>query len=85
MGSHSPTEKSSLTSLAPVKAVTMALIMLIGNGSTTCHAVRHHADTPAPVTPVAIPGIPKMSAKDPSLARDVLVAPHSRGSTPPSC
>ena len=38
----------------------MTLIMLIGNDSTTCHAVRHLAHTPSPVTPFAVPGIPVM-------------------------
>uniref|UniRef100_A0A804LD49 Uncharacterized protein n=1 Tax=Zea mays TaxID=4577 RepID=A0A804LD49_MAIZE len=38
--------------------VTMALIMLIGDGSTMCHVVRHLAHTPTPIAPVAISGIP---------------------------
>ncbi|AQK42320.1 hypothetical protein ZEAMMB73_Zm00001d024914 [Zea mays] len=36
----------------------MALIMLIGNGSTTCHAVWHLVHAPLPVAPVTVPGIP---------------------------
>eukprot|EP00267_Zea_mays_P031620 XP_008664087.1 uncharacterized protein LOC103642641 [Zea mays] len=38
--------------------VKMALIMLIGNGSTTCHAVWHLVHAPLPVAPVTVPGIP---------------------------
>jgi hypothetical protein len=38
--------------------MTMMLIMLISDGSTTCHVMRHLAHTSAPVAPVAIPGIP---------------------------
>jgi hypothetical protein len=38
--------------------VNMALIMLIGNGSTTCHAVWHLVHAPLPVAPVAVLGIP---------------------------
>jgi hypothetical protein len=41
--------------------VTMALIMLIVDGITMCHVVRHLAHAPAPVAPVAVPGIPVVS------------------------
>jgi hypothetical protein len=34
--------------------------MLIGDGNTTCHAMRHLAHAPPPVAPTAIPGIPVM-------------------------
>jgi hypothetical protein len=36
----------------------MTLIMLIGDGNTMCHAVRHLAHAPPPIAPVAILGIP---------------------------
>jgi hypothetical protein len=38
--------------------VTMALIMLIGYGSTMCHAVQHLAHSPHPVAPFVVLGIP---------------------------
>jgi hypothetical protein len=37
--------------------VTMALIMLISYGSTTCHAVRHLAHAPPLVAPFTVSGI----------------------------
>jgi hypothetical protein len=38
--------------------VMIALIMLIGYGSTTCHIMRHLAHAPPRVAPFAVPGIP---------------------------
>jgi hypothetical protein len=40
--------------------VTMALILLVGDGSTTCHVMRHLAHAPL-VAPVAIPSLHVMS------------------------
>jgi hypothetical protein len=41
--------------------VTMALIMLIGDCSTTCHDMRHLAHAPPSATPIAVPSIPIVS------------------------
>jgi hypothetical protein len=38
--------------------VMMVLIMLIGDGSTTCHVVWHLAHASPPIAPIAVPGIP---------------------------
>jgi hypothetical protein len=51
--------------------VTMALIMLIGDGSTTCHAVRYLAHAPPPVAHVIVPGIPVVP-KSPIVSVDTL-------------
>lgn len=42
----------------------MVLIMLIGDDSTMCHAVRHLADAPAPAAPTVVLGIPVVPVVD---------------------
>jgi hypothetical protein len=49
--------RNALSLFSATTLVKMALIMLIGDDSTTCHTVRHLSHAPLPVAPVAIPGI----------------------------